>query len=291
MTTNSRSRMELIVSMMIFGSIGAIRRFSDLPSSVMLWMRAAISIVVILLILRIAHKKLDLKAIQRNWKILVCSGLLLCINWVFIFEAYKNTAVSVASLCYYTQPAFVILITAIFYKEKHSSRSIVCVVIALLGMIPVSGIFQSSSTTIGFLGVVEALIAAILYAMDIIVSRDIKDVSPYDATLVRMAVSCVVLFVYSLFTEDYRALTFNTRSILVTIILGVVYSGLVYVLYYSAIRYVKSAEIAAISYIDPLESVLLSVFLLHEPISVFTVVGAIMILGSTLFNELAEIKS
>ena len=69
-------------------------------------------------------------------------------------------------------------------------------------------------------------------------------------------------------------------------ILGIVHTGIAYALYFGGIRDVNAQTAAILSYLDPVLSILLSALILRERLDVFSVIGAVLILGSALYREL-----
>ena len=67
---------------------------------------------------------------------------------------------------------------------------------------------------------------------------------------------------------------------------GLVHSGVAYVLYFSALRTLPGQEAAILSYIDPLVAVLISLTVLGEPVTALQMIGGAMILAFTLINEI-----
>ena len=103
-----KARLQLIFTMLLFGTIGTLSRFIDMPSSVIALGRAFFSVLTIILILALRRQKLDWDDIKRNIGWLTLSSVFMCCNWVCQFEAFKYTTIAVSTLCYYMQPVFYI---------------------------------------------------------------------------------------------------------------------------------------------------------------------------------------
>ena len=67
---------------------------------------------------------------------------------------------------------------------------------------------------------------------------------------------------------------------------GLVHSGVAYCLYFAALRYLSGQEASLLSYIDPLVAVILSVTVLQEHITLWQILGGVLILGFSLLNEI-----
>lgn len=282
-------KLKLIVSMVIFGTIGLFVRHISLPGSVIAYVRGACGVVLLLTIMLLTRKKLSFDAIKKNFVLLVASGGAVGINWVLLFESYRYTTVAVSTLCYYLAPTIVLVAAPFVLKERLTLKKGICGLVALFGMVLVSGVFSSENTDAGSIyGIAFGIGAAIVYASIIIMNKKIVGVGSYDKTVVQLAASAVVVFVYTLFSVEYETLVFTPVTIILLLILGIVHTGVAYYLYFSALGSLKAQTSAIFSYIDPVVAVIVSVVILHEGIDVYGIIGAVMILGSALVNELGE---
>ena len=136
------AKIRLMAAMFIFGTIGIFVRNIPLPSSVIALARGIIGTLFLIIFTGIKKIKISYKEIKNNLIILCLSGMLIGIHWIFLFEAYHHTTVAIATLCYYLAPVFVIIVSPFVLKEKLSLKQAVCVVVALVGMIFVSGVLK-----------------------------------------------------------------------------------------------------------------------------------------------------
>src|SRR5574344_1919377 len=107
MKSENKAKLELISSMLIFGTIGIFVRYIPLPSSIIALARAVIGVLFLMLFMIIRGKKVKWKDIRNNLFLLLFSGVLIGINWILLFESYRYTTVATATLCYYLAPVFV----------------------------------------------------------------------------------------------------------------------------------------------------------------------------------------
>ena len=281
-------RSQLILAMLIFGSIGVVRRYIPFPSSVVALARAVIGLAFLLIVRAVRHDPIDRAAVKRNlWKLIVL-GVLLAVNWICLFEAYNHTSVAAATMCYYMAPVFVILLSPVIFGEKITLRKGICSAVALFGMVLVSDVLSSGLH--GAKGLLLGLIAASLYAAIVIVNRTLSGISAEDRTIMQFAVAAAVMRPYVLLTEDVSALTFTPSVTALLLLVGVVHTGFAYVLYFGSIPRVPAQTAALLSYLDPVVAVILSVTVLHEPMSLSAAVGAVLVLGAMLCSELEPKK-
>lgn len=286
MNQEKKSRLALIGSMCIFGTIGILRKYIDLPSSIIALVRGAVGVVFLLCLVGLTGKKMNRTHIRENLWILLLSGAFIGFNWILLFEAYCYTSVATATLGYYMAPILVVLGSPLVLKEKLTAKKILCVGVALAGMVLVSGVFQAGFSGVSELrGVALGLGAAVLYASVVLLNKKLGDISAYDKTIVQLAAAAAVLLPYTLLTEDYSALTVDTLGLVLLLVAGVVHTGAAYALYFGSMKDLPAQTVALYSYIDPILAVILSAALLREPMTVGGVIGAVMILGAAFFSE------
>ena len=285
-----KARLQLIFTMLLFGTIGTLSRYIDMPSSVIALGRAFFSVLTIILILALRRQKLDWDDIKRNIGWLTLSSVFMCCNWVCQFEAFKYTTIAVSTLCYYMQPVFYILAAAIVIKEKLSPRKLVCVAVAFCGMIFVSGVLQTGFHISELKGVLFGIAGGFFYAMVVLINKYMKDISPVNTTIMQMALVSLIMLPYSAATGGLAAARVTTVGIICLIVLGALHTGIAYIIYFDAVNKLSAQTVGILSYIDPVEAVLLSAFFLKEPITIWTVIGAVMILGATAVSELGTDK-
>lgn len=280
-----KARLQLISTMMLFGTIGTLTRFIDMPSSVIALGRAFFSVLTIILVLAIRKQKLDRDDIKRNIGWLILSSVFMCCNWVCQFEAFKYTTIAVSTLCYYMQPVFYILAAAIVIKEKLSPRKLACVAIAFCGMILVSGVLQTGFHLSELKGVLFGIAGGFFYAMVVLINKYMKDISPVNTTFMQMALVSVIMLPYTAATGGFAQVRVTAIGVILLVLLGALHTGIGYIIYFDAVNKLPAQTVGILSYIDPVEAVLLSAFFLREPMTIWTVIGAVMILGAAAFSE------
>ena len=282
----SRNLGTLIAAMCIFGTIGIFREYIPLPSSLIALVRGAVGSGYLLISAAVQKQKPDLPAIKKNLPLLVLSGAAIGFNWIFLFEAYCYTTVATATLCYYLAPVMVIALSPLFLKEKLTLRRGLCTLIALAGMIPVSGILDNGlAGSADWKGILYGLAAAVLYAGVMLMNKKMSPIPANDKTVVQLISASVVLAPYVLATEDVGALAFTPASVALLLVVGILHTGIAYRMYFAAMSNLKAQTTALFSYLDPILAIVLSAVILGQPAGWPTVLGAAMILGSAIISE------
>ena len=262
--------------MIIFGSIGVLRRQINLSSALIAFCRGIMGASFILLVVRGKLAKTGAK----NFMKLSISGALLGINWLFLFEAYNFTSVPAATLFCYVNPAIVIILSSILLHEKLTFKKFLCLALSLTGMILISGILDSLPCLSDTKGILCALASALLYALVVIMNKFISGVEIYTKTIIQLIFSAVVLVPYLIFTGEFTAGEWNFTTLTALIIAGLVNTGFAYVLYFASIENLNAHTVALFSYIDPVTALILSALFLGESLTFSGLAGAGLILIS-----------
>lgn len=287
-STSAGAKLSMIMSMVIFGTIGIFVRYISYSSGILAMSRGFIGVFFLLLFLKFRHKTISMESIKQNGLILTLSGAFIGINWILLFEAYRYTTVATATLCYYLAPILVIALSPFIFKEKLTPLRITAVIMALVGMVFVSGVYQGIGGGSGdFAGILLGIGAAVFYASVIICNKKLKDIDAYSQTAVQLFMAGVVLIPYNLITGGFAKVPEQTdvKAVLLLLFVGIVHTGLAYVLYFGSTQTLSAQTLAIFSYIDPVVAILVSAFVLMEGMSVYGIIGAVLILGSTLLTN------
>lgn len=285
----SRAKASLTFSMLVFGTIGIFVRYISLPSSVIAMVRGIIGTVFLLIVIFKRGPGIAWQDIRRNLFYLCLSGAFIGINWILLFESYHYTTVATATLCYYMAPVFVTIAAPIVFKERLTQKKVFCISVALAGMILVSGVWNVNITGNGELrGIFYGIGAAVFYASVILLNKKIRDISPYDKTMMQLATASIVLLPYTFLTENLSVMILTPQTLLMLAVVGILHTGISYMLYFGSMKYLEAQTIAIFSFIDPIVAILLSALFLKEPLGIAEIVGAIMVLGAAFISELSE---
>ena len=289
MGRETNAKASLILAMVIFGTIGIFRKYIPLSSGIVACARGILGVVFLLIFIKVKKLSMNKNAIKKHLKILLISGAFIGLNWVLLFESYRYTSVAVATLCYYMAPIFVMIVSPFLLKEKMTAKKAVCVMVALIGMVFVSGVLDGEISDISELkGILFGLGAAALYATVVMMNQKLGEVPTYDKTIMQLGAAAVVLIPYVLLVENLSAAVLTPLIIMMLIIVGVVHTGIAYALYFGSMNGLKAQTVALFSYIDPIVAIVLSAMFLMEPMTIYSWIGAVLVLGATMISELPE---
>jgi len=285
MTRLKSPRSMLVLAMAVFGTLGPFVRNIAVTSAELALYRAVLAAMLLGLYFVLSGQKLNLKRIGRELPLLLLSGGAMGFNWILLFEAYKYTTVSVATLSYYFAPVLVTLACPVLFREKMGKKQWICFLMSTLGIAMITGIGDLSSSNQHHIGIAFGLGAAVLYATVILLNKFIQGVAGIQRTFLQFLAAIAVLIPYVLCTGGSNLGQLDGVGWVNLLIVGLFHTGVTYCLYFSALKELPGQEAAILSYIDPLVAVLISVFVLGETMSIMQIIGGVLILGFTLWNE------
>ena len=285
-----QAKMQFIFAMMIFGTLGIFIRYIPLPSTVIAEARGITATLFLLLVIHLRHTSISKEAVRKNLKVLSFSGAAIGINWILLFEAYRYTTVSTATLSYYMAPVFVILASPFVVKERLTLLKFLCALAAFGGMILISGVLTDGGGSVSFRGIFFGLGAAAFYASVMLLNQFLKDISAYDMTILQLSMASLVLLPYTLVMEDFSTLQWAPLTVVLLLTVGIVHTGITYTLYFGSMHYLRAQTAALFSYIDPIVAIILSALWLKEPMGPANIAGAVLILGSTIVSSMVKGK-
>lgn len=281
----NKARLMLIISMLIFGTLALFVKKINVSSGELALYRAILAAVVIFIYLLITKQKINLKNIKKELIVILISGMAMGFNWIFLFEAYKYTTVSIATLSYYFAPIIVTLVCPIVFKEKLTTKQIICFIASTLGIVLITDLGHLGNNN-HILGILLGLTAAVLYATVIILNKYIKSIGGIHRTYIQFLAAIIVLIPYVFFTSGINIGSLNSDGWVNLLIVGIVHTGITYCLYFTSLKELPGQNAAILSYIDPVVAILISVFVLSETMSLVQIIGGILIITFTLINEL-----
>ena len=286
MNITKRARFSLILSMAIFGTLAPFVRNISVSSGELALYRAVLAAALIGIFLLVTGQKIPIKSLGRELFLLLLSGVAMGFNWILLFEAYKYTTVAISTLSYYFAPVIVTLVCPFLFKEKLTKKQLFCFLMSTVGLSLVIGITNLGGGGNDTIGILFGLGAALLYATVILLNKFIKGVTGIHRTFLQFLAAILVLIPYVAFTGGINLGSLNGSGWVCLLVVGLVHTGITYCLYFSSLKELPGQETAILSYIDPLVAVVIGVLILGEPLSWQQLVGGLMILGFTLWNEL-----
>ena len=181
-------RLMLIMSMTVFGTLGLFVRNISVSSGELALYRAVLAALLIGVYLLVSRQKIPFARIKKEVPLLLLSGAAMGVNWILLFEAYRYTSVSVATLSYYFAPVIV------------TRKKFLCFVMSTLGLVLITGIGDTRGSD-DLKGILFGLGAAVFYATVILLNKSIHQVEGIHRTFLQFLSAIVVLIPYVLSTN------------------------------------------------------------------------------------------
>ena len=279
-------KVKFILAMLIFGSIGIFIKNIQLPSEAIVQWRTIIGSIFLGLIFIVKSKKIDIKAIKKNIIPLTIAGIVLGANWAFMFEAFQYTSVGIVTLLYYCAPIIVFFLSPIIFKEKIRARQVLGITAAIIGMLVINS--AAKVETQSSLGIVYALISALFYASLMISNKFIRDLDGITSTFIQLFIAMIVITTYIFITSKTLIYIPKGKDIILIAIVGIVHTGIAFYLYISSMQNLQGQNISILSYIDPGSALIFAFIFLNEKLTLYQILGAILILGGTMFSQIKK---
>ena len=277
----------MVIAMSIFGTIPLFVKHLPLSSGEIALYRSAMAVLMVGAYLAITKQKIPWKILKGKAFRLLLSGFALGFNWILLFEAYRYTSVSTATLCYYFAPVLVTVASLFLFRERLTWFQGLCFGMSTVGLVMITGTGGNGSSDLR--GILLGLGAAVLYATVVLVNKSLQGISGIQRTFIQFATAMVILIPYVAFTGGFHPHVLDGKGWIMLLTVGIVHTGVTYCLYFSAVSGLSGQKTALISYLDPLIAVLVSVLALNESITVLQIVGGVLIIGFSLLNELVPV--
>ncbi|RHW34074.1 EamA/RhaT family transporter [Lysinibacillus yapensis] len=285
-----KSKIQFILSMIIFGTIGLVVRYIDLSASERALLSSTLGCIFLLLIFIMMKKKIAWNLVKSNALFLILSSIALGVNWIFLYQSYDHTTLANATLGYYFAPVFVMILSPYVLREQLSLKKIVCIAAAIIGMVMIVGNGVGASNSEDLLGLSFGLIAAAFYAALLLLNKFIKEVGKLEQTIFQLGTTALLLTPYVFLTEGFGILELSSSSIPFILILGIINTGIGFLLFFSGMENLKGQSIAMLSYVDPFVAIMISAIILQEPMTIIQMLGGVLLLGSTFISEIKTIN-
>lgn len=289
-----KAYIKLVFAMIIWGTLGPLVKQIPLASGEIVLARVILGLATLGIIYFAsggcrAGNTADRYAVRKDIAILFVSGAVMGFNWVFLFEAYKYTTVSMATVSYYCAPVIITALSPLVLGEKLTASRIAGIAAATAGMFMITGSLQGGSQPLK--GVLFGLLAALFYACVTILNKQLKGgFTGIQITIVQLFAAGIVVAPYAVINHEGAWVMPQGAGLVCLIIVGVVHTGIVLHLYFSSMQILPGQSVAMCSYIDPVSSLLIAAIALGERMSVIQIIGAFLIIGGAAFGELYQKK-
>ncbi|MFJ5624829.1 DMT family transporter [Peribacillus loiseleuriae] len=255
---NKKALTQLTLAMSIFGSVGFFSGLTGLPAIGLVFVRLVCATIFLFTAwLLTGNLKNEVWNKKESLFIILC-GTANLLNWILLFKSFEHISVTIAISLYHLAPIFVLIIGSLIFREKWTWLSILPISLCFTGTLFIMDLGQIRTLSFEWNGIIYSVIAAFFYAATMLLVKGIIKTSVYATTFLQMTIGILLLFPF----VDFSAYTsLNSIKWFYTILIGVVHTGVVYLLFFNGLRDLPTKVISFMIFIDPVVAILLDILL------------------------------
>lgn len=277
-----KENIKYLFALLLFGSNGIVASNINLSSYEIVFLRTLIGSLLLISLFFISKQKTTFMKNKKDLIFIFLSGIAMGVSWVFLYEAYAQIGVSIASLVYYCGPVIVMVLSPLVFNEKLKAEKLLSFIIVLIGILLVNG--KTAGDSLNGWGIVCGIMSALMYSVMVIFNKKSVKVTGLENSMIQLTVSFLTVAVFVGIKTGYNLQISNNDWIWI-IILGLLNTGIGCYLYFSSIGYLSVQTVAVCGYLEPLSAVIFAVILLKEKMSLIQIIGALLIIGGAIFGE------
>ena len=277
------SYLKYIFALLLFGSNGIVASLIHLSSYEIVLLRTLIGSLLLIAIFFIAREKLTFYKYKTQSIFLAVSGIAMGTSWIFLYEAYDEIGVSLASLAYYCGPVIVMILSPFLFGEKLTKIKVCSFLVVLVGIFLVNGTAFENGVSVW--GLACGLLSAICYSLMVMFNKKANDITGLENSMLQLFVAFLTVAIFVGIKQGYR-MEIDTQSIIPILVLGLLNTGIGCYFYFSSIGKLPVQTVAICGYLEPLSAVVFSVIFLKETMLPIQIIGAVLIIGGAILGEI-----
>ena len=276
------SYLKYIFALLLFGSNGIVASLIHLSSYEIVLLRTLIGSLLLIAIFFIAREKLTFYKYKTQSVFLAVSGIAMGTSWIFLYEAYDEIGVSLASLAYYCGPVIVMILSPFLFGEKLTKLKVCSFLVVLVGIFLVNGTAFENGVSVW--GLACGLLSAVCYSLMVMFNKRANDITGLENSMLQLFVAFLTVAIFVGIKQGYR-MEIDTQSIIPILVLGLLNTGIGCYFYFSSIGKLPVQTVAICGYLEPLSAVVFSVIFLKETMFPIQIIGAVLIIGGAMLGE------
>ena len=282
---NSGNYIKYLSSLLMFGMNGIVASYIAMSSYEIVLSRTLIGSLLLIFIFIITRQKVHILDNKKHFLFLAISGIAMGTSWMFLYEAYRQIGVGIASLAYYCGPVIIMILSPILFHEKLIWQKITGFLGVLVGMfcVNIQAVYDGATTWGLFCGIMSAA----MYAFMVIFNKKAKSITGLENSMWQLIISFLTVAIFVI-TKQGFTINIEPNSILPILILGIINTGIGCYFYFSSIGSLPVQTVAICGYLELVSAVVFSVLLLRESMDLVQIIGAALIIGGALYGELSN---
>lgn len=274
-----------ISALLLFGLNGIVASNISLSSYEIVFLRTLIGSVLLVLLFLIGKGKFHIKEYKKDTFFIVLSGVAMGTSWMFLYEAYQQIGVSLASLLYYCGPVIVMILSPLIFKEKFTLPKLIGFATVLVGIVLVNG--NATNDNGNNWGLLCGGLSAFMYFFMVTLNKKSKNITGLENSVIQLLFSFFTVAIFVGIKQGFVIAVPTTEWVWI-IILGIVNTGIGCYLYFSPLSKLPVQTVAVCGYLEPLSAVVFATVLLGEKMNVLQIIGAVCIIGGAMIGELVK---
>ncbi|WP_330389701.1 DMT family transporter [Cellulosilyticum sp. I15G10I2] len=283
MVKTKNAYFKYITALLLFGSNGIVASYISLTSYEIVFWRTLIGSLFLILVFALSKPKVKFLKNKSHCLYLVISGIAMGASWIFLYEAYAQMGVSIATLTYYCGPVIVIILSPFIFREKMTSVKLFGFLTVIIGMVCVNGQALSQGRTSW--GLIYGIFSAITYAVMVVFNKKAASITGLENAMYQLIMSFITVAVF-IGLKQGVSVHIMQGDFIPILLLGVVNTGVGCYFYFSSIGSLPVQTVSICGYLEPLSALVFSVVILNEKLSFVQIAGGVLILGGAAFGEL-----
>lgn len=280
----------VLTASLLWGSMGIVTRFvagigfHTRQTAAVRICAAAICLILFLFLTDREKLKID----KKDLKWFFATGLgSLFVNNLCYAEVVQRASLSVAVVLLYTAPFFVMILSFFFFKEKPTAQKITALLLSFVGCILVVGLSEGNAGDRPLVTLAIGLCTGLAYGLYSIFGKVL--VGKYDSltvTAYSLGIAAAGTFLISEPVSMFWIIGENLNQMPLVIIGSVVTLAMPYVCYSKALQYMESSRASIIASFEVVTASLLGVVLYGETLSVWNIIGIILVVSALILLQI-----
>lgn len=272
-----------IAALLMFGSNGIVASYILLSSYEIVFLRTLIGSLFLILVFSLSKQKVQFWKNKSHFLYLMISGVAMGASWIFLYEAYAQIGVSIATLAYYCGPVIVMVLSFVVFREKMTRVKLLGFLAVIIGMLFVNG--QALSQGSISWGLICGILSAIMYAIMVVFNKKAVSIKGLENSMCQLITSFITVTIFIALKQGF-SVNIMQGNLIPILLLGVVNTGIGCYFYFSSIGELPVQTVSICGYLEPLSALIFSAAILGEKLSLVQIAGAVLILGGAAFGEL-----
>ncbi|SDO18765.1 DMT family transporter [Alkalicoccus daliensis] len=243
---------------------------------------------LLLLIVMLIFAREYLKVRWKDFPYLFALGALsiALFNW-FYFAVMDQASIAIAVVFVYTSPVFAALIAKFLYNEKLTLQKNIAIVLTILGCSLAIGLIPAGATPIAFTTVLLGLAAGLFAASYSLLGKFVSGLyHPLTITFYALLSGSIFSLPASGIWE-HRALLLGGSIWVPLLGISIISTIFAYVLFTLGLKYVESSKAAILSSVELVISVIISVYVLNEILTLYQAAGFVLVIISIVLTVIS----